>query len=122
LSAGNLALLPDPSSVKVITEHRIRAYAESMGWTLGSALAQTMPGKFIHSDTVSAGNEERTASSLSFGWRGATTKPVNSNDDPDLRAVQSTQAARTFLWLENVIAGWLTFATGLSTLYRRASR
>jgi hypothetical protein len=115
LSAGNLALLSDPSDLKMITEHRLTAYSEAVAWTCGSALAQVLPNKFIHTDQ----EPKHPPDSLSFGWRGKTR---GANADPDLIAVEDTQFLRTFLWLENVIVGWLSFATGLSTIYRKASR
>ncbi len=115
LGAGNLALLSDPSHNDIITGHRGRAYLEAVGWTCGGALAQVLPNKFIHAHP----GPDPPLASLSFGWRG---KQVRTEDDPDLNAVEETQAVRTALWLENVVAGWLSFATGLSTIYRRASR
>jgi hypothetical protein len=115
LSAGNLALLSDPSHREIITEHRGRAYIEAVGWTCGGALAQVLPGKFIHFHR----GPNPPLASLSFGWRGKT---LREGADADLNAVEDTQFVRTALWLENVIAGWLIFATGLSTIYRRASR
>lgn len=115
LSIGNLTLLSDPSSKEVIAAHRFRSYFECAAWTAGSALAQSMSGKFVHADPGPNGT-------LSFGWRGTTRKPVGKDDDPDLEAVEDTQVPRTVLWIENILAGWLTFATGLSTVYRRASR
>jgi hypothetical protein len=115
LSAGNLALLSDPSDSQVITQHRGRAYSEAVAWTCGSALAQVLPNKFIHA----AQKPIPHLASISFSWRGKTW---GADVDPDLNAVENTHLLRTFLWLENVIAGWLSFATGLSTIYRKASR
>ena len=115
LSAGNLALLSDPSDLKMITEHRLTAYSEAVAWTCGSALAQVLPNKFIHANQ----DPKLPPDSISFSWRGKTR---GANADSDLIAVEDTQFLRTFLWLENVIAGWLSFATGLSTIYRKASR
>jgi hypothetical protein len=100
---------------EIITEHRGRAYIEAVGWTCGGALAQVLPGKFIHFHR----GPNPPLASLSFGWRGKT---LREGADADLNAVEDTQFVRTALWLENVIAGWLIFATGLSTIYRRASR
>jgi hypothetical protein len=97
LSAGNLALLSDPSHKEVITEHRGRAYLEAMGWTCGSALAQVLPNKFIHTFPGTS----PSLASLSFGWRGET---AGEGAEPDLNAVEQTQPQRTSLRLENVIA------------------
>jgi hypothetical protein len=115
LSAGNLALLSDPSNSTVIKDHRWRAYSEAVAWTCGGALAQVLPNKFIHAHR----ELNPPLASLSFGWRGKT---VRGEADQDLNGVEETQRFRTYLWLENVIAGWLSFATGLSTIYRKASR
>ena len=74
-----------------------------------------LPNKFIHAHR----ELNPPLASLSFGWRGKT---VRREADQDLNGVEDTQRFRTYLWLENVIAGWLSFATGLSTIYRKASR
>ncbi len=118
LSAGNFALLSNPSPVNSITDHRGTAYAESVAWTCGGALAQSLADRFLNGFIAQPENHA-SIESLSFGWRGRTK--ANSND-PDLGANPDTQFPRTMLWLENVVAGWLSFAMVLSTIYRKAAR
>ena len=150
LSAGNLALLSDPSPIESITGHRVAAFAESVAWTCGGALAQSLTDKFINGvkaqpekhtaapsekqtaapsekqtvgpsvkQTVAQSEEQASFETLSFGWHGRTKE---NPKDPDLGAIPVTQFPRTMLWLENVLAGWLSFAMALSTIYRKAAR
>jgi len=57
--------------------------------------------------------------SLSFGWRGKT---VRGEADQDLNGVEDTQRFRTYLWLENVIAGWFVLCDWVIHNLSQASR
>jgi hypothetical protein len=131
LSAGNLALLSNTSSPNILRDHRLMTWEQCLEWTCGCALmAQVMPSRFLYPDEVpkradaGPGREPKECGFLQFGWQGQAPKEGLKAElgMSDLEANPATETWRTMLWLENIITGWLTFATGLSTLYRRASR